>query len=118
MNELIYNIKMTIWFVIIMSFVLFRYIKLDHESLYHANDFEGIMTGFTLSTWSVSYNSQNIIYITPNTQNTTGSWCLKDIPTICSATGMLSIRCLAQIKEKWYGYYNSWFFLPSDLKCR
>lgn len=118
MNELIYNIKMTIWFVIIMSFVLFRYIKLDHESQFHANDFEWLLPGFSISTGAINYQSGNIIYITPNLLNTSGSGCLKDIPVVCSGTGIVSMKCLAEIKEKWYGYYNWAYFKPADLKCR
>jgi len=118
MNELIYNIKMTLWFIMMISFVLFRYIKLEQETLYHWNDFDGININFVISTWSINYSSSGIIYIAINNKSDSSFWCLKDIPPECLNDGKSSIKCLAKIKEKWYWYYEGYFFKPSDLNCR
>lgn len=118
MNELMYNIKMTIWFIIIISFVLFRNLRLQNEAMYHWNDFEWLSIDFTISTWAINYSSTGIIYISKNDKSDISFWCLKDIPTECLNENKSSIKCLAKIKEKWYWHYNSYFFKPSDLNCR
>lgn len=101
-----------------MWFVLFRYMKLENEAQFHGNDFEWILTGFTISTGSINYSSGNIIYIVPNSKAPAGNNCLKDVPNECFGTGAQSIKCFAKIKEKGYGYYNGAFFKPSDRWCR
>lgn len=118
MNELMYNIKMTVWFVLILSFVLFRDLKLESETLYHGNDFEWLTTDFIISLEKENYTKTGVIYLSKNNKSSVAFWCLKDIPTECLNDGKSSIKCLAKIKEKWYWYYNGYFFKPSDLNCR
>lgn len=119
MNEVFYNIKMTLWFIIILSFVLFRYMRLENESLFHANDFEWIRWDFEISTWTINTLSWNIIYISKNTKSNDSFWCIKDnIPLECEWDKKNSMKCLAIIKEKAYWYYNWLYFKPSDKNCR
>jgi hypothetical protein len=118
MNELIYNIKMTLWFVMIMSFVLFRYFKLEQESMYHGNDFEWLTSNFIISTGSINYTQTGVIYIIQNTKSDISFWCLQDVPTECLNDNKFSLKCLAKIKEKWYWYYNWYYFKPADFNCR
>lgn len=119
MNEVFYNIKMTLWFIIILSFVLFRYIKLDNDSMFHANDFEWLRYNFTISTWTIDTKAGNIIYLSNNNKINESFWCIKDtIPAECEWEKKDSIKCLAIIKEKWYWYYNWLYFKPSDKNCR
>ncbi len=119
MNEVFYNIKMTLWFIIILSFVLFRYIKLDWESLFHANDFEWLRSNFEISTWVINTASWNIIFLENNTKIQASVWCIKNtIPVECEWDKKASIKCLAVLKEKWYWFYNWYYFKPSDKNCR
>lgn len=118
MNEIMYNIKMTLWFVIILSFVLFRDLKLEKESLYHGNDFEWLGNNFLISTGQINYTKTWVMYILKNTKAPAKFACLQDIPVECQWDGQFSMKCLAKIKEKWYWYYNWYYFKPADLNCR
>ena len=108
---------MLLWYVIIISFVLFWYIRLETESKFHSNDFVGLTQDFTIELYENGNYQENVIYIIPNTLSPVEHQCLQDIPEICEWQKRHSIECLALIKEKWTWYYNKGFFKPSDKNC-
>lgn len=118
MNEVVYNIKMLLGFVIIVSFVLFWYIKLEYETQFHGNDFIGLEENFEISTGTIIPEARNIIFLQPNFIAPSEYWCLQDIPEICEWSKKYSLTCLQILKEKGTWFYNGAYFLPSDKNCR
>lgn len=118
MNELIYNVKLTLGFTLIITFVLFWYMKLQNQSLFHSSDFESLTPGYTISTGSIVSTQKNTIFLRINNASPSSSQCLKNIPSVCIGKNRSDIDCLALLKEKGNGYYNGFYFRASDIKCR
>lgn len=122
MNELFYNIKLTFWFIIVMSFVGYRNIKLEYMTNMQTVWFLSVDRDYTVSTASVDYDNDDwsTIYIFKNDHpRDVNSGCLSStIPPECSTeNSRKSIRCLRLLKEKSYWYVNWLYFSPSDKNC-
>jgi len=123
MNELFYNIKLTFWFIIVMSFVAFWNIKLDYMTNMQTIWFLSLNRDFEISIAPVNYESKDgtMLYIFKNnTPRDHSNDCLTntDIPPKCTTKeSRRSIKCLRILKEKWYWYVNWLYFVPSDKNC-
>jgi len=122
MNELFYNIKLTFWFIIVMTFIAFWNIKLERLTNMQTIWFLSLPWDFTISTSSFDYDNydSSILYLFKNEdRKNEDSTCLSsEIPPECLTTNSRkSIKCLKILKKKWYWYVNWLYFEPSDNNC-
>ena len=111
MNEVYFNIKLTITFILITSFVAFRNLKFEQYANFHGIDFEWLSINYTI-TWAIDQSQNNIIYLK---DTVCASW----IPSICQwKYKEKSIKCLSAIKESYNWYYNWWYFTASNPNCK
>lgn len=97
MYEIVYKLAFFMMLVIFFSFMWFIKVELDYYKKFHWLDFINLDKNFLIKTWTISYQTMNVIYI-----NT--------IPPECRWLWKKSIKCLAAIKKTQMWVYNKLAF--------
>lgn len=118
MNEVFYNFKLTIGFLIISLFVAYWNLKLEQMTKMQTIGFITLREEFEVEV-SNNYTSRNTIYLNPGSPCLDSDWDISNgitatVPDKCiSRNDKKSVKCLNDIRKRAYWYIDWKYFIPS-----